>query len=1290
MFLNLGKRVLKIIGITIGSIVLLLAVFYWWFVNNAEKAIQEMVAIQSNGKLQVHIGKMRYNYGKRLALYNVDFINNDSLEVNSSYRFHINELHLKTNSLSSLIRERQLLIDSILIKSPAIIITRLQKKERKPVSLPEELGKIYESIHKALNVLQVRRFDIENATVTLIDGTVPDPRPLTISRLNFHIDNFMVDTTAHGRREKFLFSDNVVLHTDHQQILLPDGRHRISFRNFRINIAQKLVEMDSCTIRALNRAGDKAIFRTHLDTLKLTNVDFLALSRRGLLKADSMYCVNPVIRLDLPLDSMTRRNKNPLDINQLLRHMAADMQFQYIGVKNADVAVTTTKNEVSNQFTSSGNNFELFHFAIDTKADKPVSIERFLMAIRNYEGYGEDSAYRFRFDSINFNNDRIQLNNFSITTSPHARVHANRNYHVPLFELEGLSWPELIFNKHIKAEQAILHQPVLRYSKAVQQEAAPPGGRKTIYEVFEILDTLMTLDRISIIDGTLDAWLNATTHLSMQHVSGTVNTNRLLQATSAQYIENSVNGLSFSKAVLQSGELHLQVNEAHFDGSSQSLLVRGVALQNKTQTISATADNIALKGLQINDSSNLIRIDNISWRQARVQVQLPEKRTADTATVSSSTPGLYIDGLKGANTALELVAGKRTISTFLTQVSASTIEQHPGRPMQLQGLHLAGNQLQVKDETSLLQLASYQLTDRESSVLHGLRYEKTAGRDTISLAVPTIHLLPDIARTAEGHFTASELVAEQPQLRIVSSAKEPGQSGHSPRELLPWLQIDRLDIRQPVLQWVHHNDSEGFFLNLNGEGAGKNDHITFTNIRTITQPHRQIRISNIHLSGSGLRWQQVGETGDRITLRSPGFDLENISFSREQGEAEWTALVKQLDIGELQRRRQGKKRSSLLTASGRFNNIQLSSAWLHHLSAIASHSPHLQVQDLWGRYQDSSNHFAWSGVQFDAQQQLLSLDSFAYSPASDRDAFIAAHPFQTDYIRLHTGRIRLYGFNPAVYLRDSLLQAERIIIEEPAIHVYRDKRPPFKAGIIKPLPVGMLQRIPFRLSVDTIQLRNMYAQYEELSNKTNQAGSIAFTRLNASLFPVRNYDLQEQDSLRLLAEAWLLDSIPVRLRMHESYRDTLAGFLMNVELSPADLTLLNPVLEPMASIRLPSGHMDTLSFQAVGREHLSLGEMQFYYNNLKVQFLKDGKESRHTLFDGLISFIANHFVIRNRNTHRKGIIYFPRSRDRSIFNYWVKITLSGAASSVGVKNNNKMLRKYRKELKNRQLPPIHH
>ena len=307
------RKLTKIALYILGSLVVLLVAFHLWFESHAKGLIEDMVNEQSNGKLHLQIKKFKFNwFNRKMELHQAVFYSTDTTVANTSYRFKIDRLKIQVQEILPVIFEKKFYIDSIHILNPEITVSKL----RSPVdttagidstlSIPQEMGRIYNSIQDALQVLKVDRFQIDNGTFSLINKTRPDEKPIIISRLFFHLDNLQVldstDTEAHN---KILFSDDVSLHTTNQDILFPDGRHRLSFSNFRINIRSRLAEFDSCTIIATKDDSANASFRIFFDKLKMTNIDFDTLYHTEVIKADSVYCINPRFRLDVDLPKRT-------------------------------------------------------------------------------------------------------------------------------------------------------------------------------------------------------------------------------------------------------------------------------------------------------------------------------------------------------------------------------------------------------------------------------------------------------------------------------------------------------------------------------------------------------------------------------------------------------------------------------------------------------------------------------------------------------------------------------------------------------------------------------------------------------------------------------------------------------------------------------------------------------------------------------------------------------------------------------------------------------------------------
>ena len=327
---RITNKLLKIIAFILGGIVVLLTVFHFWFINHAGDLIEDMVYSQSNGKLNLKVDKFKFNwFTYKMELKKPVFYSNDTA-ASTAYQFRVDKIDIRVKAIFPLLFEKKILIDSLHLFNPDIRVTRLRSSTKDTtdasdtsMSLPQEMGRIYNSIQDALQVLKVNRFQIDNGKFSLINKIRPEEPPVVISNIYLHLDNLQVDTALEAREQKILFSDNVALHTTNQNILFPDKRHRLSFSNFRINILNRFVEFDSCTVTATKGDSAKNSFSIFFDKLQMTNIDFTALYHNEIIKADSVYCINPRFRLDVDLEKRTGPAKAPPNLNELIQQLTA-------------------------------------------------------------------------------------------------------------------------------------------------------------------------------------------------------------------------------------------------------------------------------------------------------------------------------------------------------------------------------------------------------------------------------------------------------------------------------------------------------------------------------------------------------------------------------------------------------------------------------------------------------------------------------------------------------------------------------------------------------------------------------------------------------------------------------------------------------------------------------------------------------------------------------------------------------------------------------------------------------
>jgi hypothetical protein len=269
---------------------------------------------------------------------------------------------------------------------------------------------------------------------------------------------------------------------------------------------------------------------------------------------------------------------------------------------------------------------------------------------------------------------------------------------------------------------------------------------------------------------------------------------------------------------------------------------------------------------------------------------------------------------------------------------------------------------------------------------------------------------------------------------------------------------------------------------------------------------------------------------------------------------------------------------------------------------------------------------------------------------------------------------------------DSTLEVQKIVVDKLALSAARDKRMPFKHGIEKLMPTGLLNTIKFPFHIDSLQVQHSDVTVHEISAITKQQGIIPLEDLNAVITNIRNRP-GIKDSLVISANTKLLNNYIEHLQYRESYSDSLSSFTLHFNATPMVLTSFSKATTPLAAIRVNSGLSDTLYADWAGNKYAAIGKMNFRYRELSVQLLDKTDPNRKKFGLSLMNFLANRIVLHRQNT-KESLVFFERDREKFVFNYWVKTSLSGLLSSIGIKGNKKYYKKYRQVQNTYSLPAL--
>lgn len=1262
-----------------GTLIIIVIALNLWFVNNARTVLKNYISEQSHGKIKLELSHLNLNlFTKLLQIEEADLVSTNSLNDPITYHVTFSKLSLKVGSVWSLLFKKKLYLDSLKLQDPVIQVMQWRKDTSQVVvkdelSIPQEMGKFYNSMLSALDEFSVRRIIIDNAKISLINKMKSGSEPVTVSNIFFDLARSAI---RKGNKNIYIKKDQTIeLKTAYQKIVLPGGRHHLSFKSFHLQLFRERITLDSCTVTALPTDSLKSSYRIFFKKLSLIGVDFAAMSAKNVIKADSVYCENPFFDFNLYRSDAVKKKTEIPDPDKIIRELTGNLNLAFVGVKNAGIHFDIYGKTKRSFLNSNKDNFQIQGFRINPDSSKPVSIRRFDMTLRDYHLYNEDSSSIFSFDSLHFLNSRIVLNNFAILSRPgRNKIRNEVDIKVPYFKLTQLDWYQLIFEQNMVAKEAVLNNPVINFKRI---KAGGTGKKLNLFAALQNLDSLVALDNVTVLNGEMNMQLGPSTSFKVQNLDFNVFSNKLLQSTNNEGLRSAVEQLSFSKGVLRLKDITAQLQNARFTGNNL-IYADKVSISGQGNKIAAIVNNVRIDNLQLDDDAETIDVDGLGWKSAAVQLKaLPKAKDENNGNSSI----IHLRNIEGNNTQLNISSGPMVISTYVQTLIASSLLKKGDDLIRVEGFNIAGDNLLVNSNAVKINAESYNVSGSDPSSLTGVQVQQIQGRDSLHIQSSQVNFTTNL-----NNLFANDLHLSNVQARALVIKLNKWDTAIVVRDTtiqqLP-IRIDKLTALEPDINISTH----------------RNDSVTIINIPW--SDNSIVQASDIILSGEGMQIGSLLVNTTAATLVKPtgeilgvekgkiDIDLSNIQFGRKDGKINWSGSINNLSLENANGLSIGRSKNNLRFQKASIGNLSLSSDYMPKFGQLMKANVSAWLHIPQGEFSDSSTTLQWYNANYNNSSRILSLDSFVYHPTQTLDSVLAHAPYQLDYITLKTGAVAISGLDIAQYEKDSSFIANTIKIADPVLTVFRDKKPPFSSfKKDKPLPVNMIKNISLPVSVQSVQLEDGTITYSEKNGKSRKQGDLFLTNVNANLENIKNSNLLSSDSLSLTFKAKLLDSADLTLNLKESYTDSLSGFLLTAKIKSADLSIANPVLVPLSNIKITSGILDSVFIRAVGREDLSLGEMQTHYRKLHIQLTKDGDPNESTFMQKVLSVIANIFVIRSNNTKRIGVMYSQHSSDQSFVNYIVQTTLSGILSTIGVKKNSRYIKQYKQELKNSNLPPI--
>jgi hypothetical protein len=264
-----------------------------------------------------------------------------------------------------------------------------------------------------------------------------------------------------------------------------------------------------------------------------------------------------------------------------------------------------------------------------------------------------------------------------------------------------------------------------------------------------------------------------------------------------------------------------------------------------------------------------------------------------------------------------------------------------------------------------------------------------------------------------------------------------------------------------------------------------------------------------------------------------------------------------------------------------------------------------------------------------------------------------------DFIRLNT---------------DGVLHAQSLEIRQANAKVFMNREmPPGHGDKSANFPHMALKRLPVETIIDTLKLNRVNVAYTEYNPITQQRGTVHIDRLNGHILNVTNDSLSLVRNHHAVAnlDAFLVRAAQLNIRINFDLLSDNGAFTFKGNVGTVDMVKLNPLAESLGLLKIQTGQIQKIDFEATANAAGSNGIMHMYYNNLKIGLMKEGEDGQPAKKKGLLSFVANTFIVKDENPSknepvRTAKIHFQRPPGASFFNLLWKSVLVGMRETVGV------------------------
>lgn len=450
-----------------------------------------------------------------------------------------------------------------------------------------------------------------------------------------------------------------------------------------------------------------------------------------------------------------------------------------------------------------------------------------------------------------------------------------------------------------------------------------------------------------------------------------------------------------------------------------------------------------------------------------------------------------------------------------------------------------------------------------------------------------------------------------------------------------------------------------------------------------TWPHLEGAVGQLSLTG--IRWVRSNDTtGGTLALKTLTFDApdlrisgEQLSFATQRGDTTarrlspgLTVAGVQVEAGNIDLCRWEKKDTAHLQVSGlqaTLDSLAISprggekSSWKQAAATLEKVSYSIPGKD---------KTVAGDSLAFDTQSEQLTLARMQVISHYPKEHFTQRSRSRRDWIDVDLRELSAHRIQAAEWFRHRRLFIDSISLGSARVHSYKNRQIPVPERV-KPLIHESLANFPFAFAIRHITFSDTQATYEELPLQGKTAGIVHFTGMRGDWSDLSNIPGYYPQASRLITFGKLMETGVVEADIRLPVSRPQDRFRITGTLKSMPFSAINPIITPLAHIRINTGELHRLDFTVSGDSVRSGVRLDLRYDRLNIEVLK--REGRRSGGERVVLSELANLILKESNPdirgHRIAETTTERNPRRSAFNYLWHSLLDGVKVTVGIPHN---------------------